>query len=144
MKQWELFGITDDDPDWTPKKKAPEPEIGNDDADEPQIVDRFPSMFWMTDAKLRFTAAPGISRLGLGAVGDLFEAFAIDRPDSEVIEAHVRSLGGEATTFELEMDGHLHHCWVSPVRGSDGQVCGTICVGLEVSVDVTAPTVELA
>ncbi len=40
MRQWELFGITDHDPDWTPPKVDREPDnvvtvldIGTDDED---------------------------------------------------------------------------------------------------------------
>jgi len=147
MRQWELFGITDTVPAWTPPKKEPErpaPLAPAADTERTIEMDRFPSVLWTTDASLRFTSSPGTSRVAdiAGSPG-VFDAFGIDNGD--VVEAHVRALEGGASSFELDRGGRPLRCWVSPVRASDGQVCGTICVGLELDADlVLGPTVEYA
>ena len=147
MRQWELFGITDTVPAWTPPKKEPDRPAPLDPAAgiEPAIaVDHFPSVLWTTDASLRFTSDPGMGRVGLRAGSpDVIDAFGIEGGD--VVEAHVRALAGGAASFDLHRNGLALRCWVSPVRASDGQVCGTICVGLELDADlVLDPSVEYA
>ena len=147
MRQWELFGITDTVPAWTPPKKEPErpapldPAAGVEAAIE---VDHFPSVLWTTDASLRFTSAPGTGLVGLPAGSpDVLDAFGID--GGSAVEAHLHALGGGASSFDLYRDGHAFRCWVSPVRASDGQVCGTICVGLELDAEMLFdPSVEYA
>ncbi len=142
MRQWELFGITDIAPNWTPPPKpAAEPTRSDRSDDLPVVVDRFPSVLWTTDATLRFTSFPAVADLGLtsGAI-DVLDLFGLDGEGEEVVSAHVEALGGRAATFELDRGDREIHCWVSPVRGDDGQVCGTICVGMELSVELrTAP-----
>jgi hypothetical protein len=140
MRQWELFGITDSDPDWTPTRPTQQPEA----PDEPELVNAFPTTFWTTDATLRITSGPAASRLGLPAAHDLLELFGLDGDGSAIVDAHVRALGGTAATFGLVRDGVLYHCWVSPIRRPDGQVAGTICVGLEVGAALAEERVELA
>jgi hypothetical protein len=144
MRQWELFGITDTVSTWTPPPK-PEPPLDPAAGTGSAIaVDRFPSTLWTTDASLRFTSAPGTAKVGLrpGSV-DVLMAFGPD--ESDVLEAHVHALGGAASSFELDRNDVRFRCWVSPVRASDGQVCGTMCVGLELDAAVRIdPTVEYA
>jgi hypothetical protein len=146
MRQWELFGITDTIPAWTPPKKEPERPAPLDPAakiDRTIEMDRFPSVLWTTDASLRFTSSPGKSRVAdIAGSPDVFDAFEID---DDVVEAHIGALKGGALSFDLDRGGRPIRCWVSPVRASDGRVCGTICVGLELDVDlVLDQTVEYA
>jgi hypothetical protein len=142
MRQWELFGITDDQPTWTPPKREPaaEPET----REEPAVLGAFPTVLWTTDATLRFTSSPAHSTLGLPAGTDLLEVFGLEGEGAIVIDAHVQALSGTAATFALLRGGKDLRAWVSPVRASDGQVCGTICVGIDATVTVDAPAVEFA
>jgi hypothetical protein len=144
MRQWELFGITDTEPTWAPPT-TPEPPLDPAAGIERAImVDHFPSMLWTTDASLRFTTAPGTAKVGLRA-GSTDVTVAFGPEEADVLEAHVHALGGTATSFDLHRNGSTFRCWVSPVRASDGQVCGTMCVGLELDADVLLdPTVEYA
>jgi hypothetical protein len=146
MRQWELFGITDTVSAWLPPKKEPERPTPLDPAagvERTIEMDRFPSVLWTTDASLRFTSSPGASRVtDIAGSPDVFDAFEID---DDVVDAHVRALKGGASSFDIDRGGRPLRCWVSPVRASNGQVCGTICVGLELDVDlVLGPTVEYA
>jgi len=144
MRQWELFGITDTVSTWTPPPK-PEPPLDPAATVEPTVlVDGFPSTFWTTDASLRFTSTPASARIGLfPASPDVLVAFGPE--ESDVVDAHLRALGGTSMSFDLERRGGVFRCWVSPVRGSDGRVCGTICVGLELDAELRLdPTVEYA
>jgi len=144
MRQWELFGITDTVSTWTPPPK-PEPPLDPAATAEPSIlVDRFPTTFWTTDASLRFTSTPGSERIGLfPGSPDVLVAFGPD--EAHVVDAHLKALGGTSSSFELARRGSTFRCWVSPVRGHDGVVCGTMCVGLELEAELRLdPTVEYA
>jgi hypothetical protein len=147
MRQWELFGITDTVPAWIPPKKEPERPVPLDPAAgvaRTIEMDRFPSVLWTTDSALRFTSSPGRNRVAdVAGSPDVFEAFGT--AGRNVVEAHLRALGGGASSFDLDRGGRPLRCWVSPVRDGDGGVCGTICVGLEIEADlVLGPTVEYA
>lgn len=135
MRQWELFGITDSVPTWAlPKPKQPDPPLDPAAGSEPAIfADGFPSTLWTTDAALRFTSAPGRTRVGVGGT-DVLTAFGPD--EGRVVEAHVRALAGSSSSFDLRRDGARFQCWVSPVRAGDGGVCGTICVGMALDADL--------
>jgi len=140
MRQWELFGITDSVPSWVPRKREPVPGLTPAPVPEPEpldpvagvepgiAMDGFPSLLWTTDESLRFTSTPGAERAGLppGAPG-VVAAF----DDPEVVDAHACAVAGGASTFDMRRNGRTFRCWVSPVRAPDGEVCGTICVGLE-------------
>ncbi len=142
MKQWELFGITDSVPSWTPTPKPGRP--ATQQADEAAVVvDPFPSLMWTTDAMLRFTSFPAVEDLGVTAPAvDLLELFGLDGEGEDILSAHVEALSGDAATFELEHEGRDILCWVSPVRARDGQVSGTICVGLDLAADRSAAPAE--
>jgi hypothetical protein len=146
MRQWELIGITDSAPTWVPPTpRQPEPPLDPAAGSEATIVvDMFPFTLWSTDAALRFTSAPGTEKVGLRAGStDVLVAFGPDETD--VVDAHICALGGTASSFDLSRKGRTFRCRVSPVRASDGQVCGTICVGLELDGDlVFDPAVEFA
>jgi hypothetical protein len=155
MKQWELRGFSDDPSPQVPDERdaivhksqatpqrtspirtgsrAPEPRL-----DEPQIVvDRFPMVFWTTDAELTFTSspAPGVLHLGLPADRfddqSLLDLFESDEVGIEVVEAHLRALRGRTTTVRIKGRGRRFHCWISPLQGPHGRLIGTICVGLD-------------
>ena len=154
MRQWELFGITDSVPNWTPPPKpasgttagpVAEPAHAERRDEQPVVVDRFPSVLWTTDATLRFTSFPGLADLGISTAAiDVLDLFGLDGPGEDVVSAHVEALGGGAATFELSRAGRELHCWVSPVRGRDGQVCGTICVGIDLMAELHTARAEIA
>lgn len=143
MRQWELFGITDQEPSWTPPKRDPAPEVPTA-VEEPAVLGAFPTILWTTDATLRFRSSPAHATLGLPAGSDLLEVFGLEGEGALIVDAHVQALSGVAATFALEREGRDLRAWVSPVRSSDGQVCGTICVGIDATVTVDAPSVEFA
>jgi hypothetical protein len=123
MRQWELFGITDQA---APKAEpAPRPSIrSNANA---------PSFFWSTDSALRMesmseAAAELIGRPVAGCVGrDLLELFGLSGPNSIALDAHITALGGEAATFILERSGVRVRCRVEPLV-ANGQRSGTCCI----------------
>jgi hypothetical protein len=149
MRQWELFGITDTVCDWTPRVQAPVPVKEADPADlapgaeieSELLLDGFPSLLWTTDAALCFTSSPGASRAGIPeGSASVMDGFS----EPEVVDAHVCAAAGGASTFDLHRNGETLRCWVSPVRSAEGAVCGTICVGLELSAALSLETVEYA
>jgi hypothetical protein len=146
MRQWDLIGITDSVPTWAPPKPMqPQPPLDPAaDSEPPVVVDLFPFTLWSTDAALRFTSAPGTARVDLRAGStDVLVAFGPDETDA--VDAHICALGGTGSSFDLHRNGRTFRCRVSPVWASDGEVCGTICVGLELDADLLfGPTVEYA
>jgi hypothetical protein len=145
MRQWELFGITDSAPTWVPPKpRQPEPPLDPAAGLEATVVvDMFPFTLWSTDSALRFTSTPGMARVGLrpGST-DVLVAFGPEETDA--VDAHICALGGTGSSFDLHRNGRTFRCRVSPVR-ANGEVCGTICVGLELDADLLFdPTVEYA
>jgi hypothetical protein len=129
MRQWELIGITDQEPGWTPPKSAePEPvEFVADDAGRSVF-------FWSTDESLRMRT---VSRAAAETLGvpiswclgrDLLELFGMEGPSLFVLEAHVAALEGREGTFKLWNEGEAIECRVAPTHGSDERVSGTFCI----------------
>jgi PAS domain-containing protein len=129
MRQWELIGITDSDPFWTPPKPADtEPEVVVTEEAGPTIF------FWSTDATLRMrsVSAAAADALGLPVSWcegrDLLDVFGLDGPNLAALEAHVGALSGEASTFTLRGERDATRCHVAPTHGADGRVSGTFCI----------------
>lgn len=128
MRQWELIGITDSEPYWTPPARSetePEPL----DTDDGTTV-----FFWSTDATLRMKS---ISDAAAGALGlprrwcegrDLLDLFGLDEPNLAVLEAHVEALNDRPGTFTLRGERGTIRCCVAPTHGVDGRVAGTFCI----------------
>lgn len=131
MRQWELIGITDSEPWWTPPKPAthdPDAAIAN----EPGR-----SVFlWSTDESLRMrTVSRGAADL-LGVpvsscLGrDLLALFGMEGPSLFVLEAHVAALEGREGAFKLWREGEAIECRVAPTHGSDERISGTFCIAV--------------
>jgi hypothetical protein len=135
MRQWELIGITDGQPAWTPPKQVerevePEPEAVLTEGSAGSVF------FWSTDELLRMRT---VSRGAAEALGvpiswclgrDLLEVFGMEGPSLFVLEAHVAALEGRAGTFKLWNEGEAIECQVAPTHGSDEQISGTFCIAV--------------
>lgn len=128
MRQWELIGITDSDPYWTPPAR-PEPEPERSSADDGRST-----FFWSTDAALRMRNVSPAAATALGlprswCLGrDLLELFGLDEPNLAVLEAHVEALNEHAGSFTLRDERGTIRCRVAPTHGVDGRVAGTFCI----------------
>jgi PAS domain S-box-containing protein len=103
------------------------------------MVDKMPLVLWTTDAKLNFTSAVGA---GLSALGvkpgelekqSLFEFFKTNDTQFPPIAAHLKALGGESTTYELNWDKHTFESHVQSLRDSEGELLGVIGVALDIT-----------
>lgn len=135
MRQWELIGITDSEPWWTPPKPTePETELEL----EPDIVfadEPGPSVFfWSTDQSLRLRT---VSRSAAQTIGkpmswcegrDLLDIFGMEGSNLAILEAHVEALDGGEGTFMLHGEQGSVECHVAPTHGTDDRVSGTFCI----------------
>jgi hypothetical protein len=142
MRQWELFGITDQEPvvvTPVPRRAEEQPatiEPIGPTADEPEF-------FWATDTALRMHV---VSEAAVEVMGwpagrclgeDLLTLFGLGGPNFDVVSAHVNALGGETDTFTLEGPRGTVRCWVGPVHDETGRLSGTRCLAVAMeSVDV--------
>ena len=103
------------------------------------LIDQLPAILWTVDKDLRFTSAlgAGLTRLGLVAddlltsnLEDFLEASDRTHP---ALAAHRRSVAGEPVTFHLELKGGSYACHAEPLRDSDGEIQGVICMALDVT-----------
>jgi PAS domain-containing protein len=131
MKQWELRGVTVD------REGAGERSVRSGDGLDPLriLMNQVPALFWTTDADLVLTSSLGaeFERLGLGpnqlvgtALAQLFES----EKDGDLIRAHHRALAGSSVQFGASWARRSFRARVAPLRDSDGQVIGTICVAV--------------
>src|ERR1041385_5379845 len=101
------------------------------------LMDRLPASVWTTDAELRITSSQGALLESLGVrAEELVGSTVMDRtpnPDSPVVIAHRRALGGEASDYRIVRSGRNFHNHVEPLRSADGEVTGTIGVAIDVS-----------
>ncbi|MDD5329755.1 MAG: sensor histidine kinase [Sulfuricella sp.] len=110
-------------------------------AERPQII------VWSTDRDLRFTSSSGdgLSLLGLqpGDAGQagmgLYDNFhAASKNDFFPIEAHLLSLQGESSVYDVEWTGRHFHCETHPQRDGAGNIIGVTGVAV-----AAAPTRKL-
>src|ERR1041385_6084985 len=101
------------------------------------LMDRLPASVWTTDAELRITSSQGALLESLGVrAEELVGTTVMDRtpnPDSPVVIAHRRALGGEPSAYGSVRSGGNFHNHVEPLRSADGEVTGTIGVAIDVS-----------
>jgi PAS domain-containing protein len=127
MRQWELIGITDSDPWWTPPRREqrlarPEPGPG-----------RW-TFFWSTDASLRLRTVSDAAAEELGVAPvrcegrELLDVLAFVGPDLTPLEAHAEALSGGVGTFTLRGETGAVRCRVAPTHGEDDRVIGTFCL----------------
>ena len=135
MRQWELIGITDTEPWWTP----PPPQEAEPEMREEIVVAEGAGrsiFFWSTDESLRMRT---VSRAAADVMGvpvssclgrDLLALFGMEGPSLFVLEAHVAALEGGEGTFKLWNEGQSIECRVAPTHGSDERISGTFCIAV--------------
>ncbi|HJP66118.1 MAG TPA: PAS domain-containing protein [Actinomycetota bacterium] len=145
MKQWELFGLTDD-----PASPMRQPVLVRSDEPARALVDQVPGMMWTTNRQLRFTSfvGRGVGRLGLGPnqiVGTgLAELFETSSAAFDAVTAHRRALRGETVSLWLTWGSVSLHAVVAPLRDAGQETIGIIGVALEVRERAPAPGREAA
>jgi PAS domain S-box-containing protein len=104
------------------------------------LNEKMPAMLWATDKNLHYTYSAGsaLAQVGLkpGQVvgrqlGEL--TGKSNHAVSSGIEFNRRALNGESVTYDIEISGRILHCDIEPLWDPDGNVIGTIGVGLDVT-----------
>jgi PAS domain-containing protein len=136
MRQWELFGITDSDIEWSSASEDDEEPVTSRRV---PVVPRLrarerPMFFWSTDASLRLQAVSGAATrfLGAGLEGregqDILDVFGMEGPNLSILESHASALAGETTVFVLEGPWGRLRCRVAPSHDGEDRVMGTFCI----------------
>ena len=121
------------------ERKRAEEKVRESEARLRVLVEQLPAALWTVDRSLCFTSAvgAGLGRLGLkpNAVAGLSLAQYFGTSDSlfPPIAAHRRAIAGEATTFHAEWKNGSYTCHVEPLRSSDGELQGAICMALDIT-----------
>ena len=125
--------------DITQRKQA-EDEHRESEARFRLLNEKMPAMLWATDKNLRYTYSAGsaLAQVGLKPgqlVGSqLGELAGKSNPAvSSGIEFNRRALTGKSVTYDIEILGRILHCDIEPLSDPDGNVIGTIGVGLDVT-----------
>jgi PAS domain-containing protein len=131
MRQWELIGITDQEPPPPPRRFA------GIDTVRPAIEGR-PVFFWTTDTALRMRTVTGAAAEVIGLPfakcegRDLLALFGMEGPSLAILEAHVAALSGDTAEFTLHGARGTVRCEVAPTHDALDRVIGTFCLALEV------------
>ncbi|HEX4826116.1 MAG TPA: PAS domain S-box protein [Candidatus Polarisedimenticolaceae bacterium] len=103
------------------------------------LVSQMPAILWSTDRDLRFTSSvgAGLGHLELKAnevVGKtLQEYFGTGDPRALPIATHLRALGGEPSTYEMDWKGRTFHSHVEPLYDAGRQIVGTIGAAIDLT-----------
>jgi len=103
------------------------------------LVEQLPAVLWTVDRNLRFTSALGAGFTRLKIKPDallgtsLLDYFETSDQTFLPIAAHRRAVAGEPMTFHVEWKSGSYACHVEPLRDSDGQVSGAICMSLDIT-----------
>lgn len=121
------------------ERKRAEARMRESEARLRVLIEQLPAVVWSVDMNLRFTSSlgAGLARLGLKpdeVVGmSLAEFFETSDSSFMPIAAHRRAVAGEPVTFHVDWKDGSYACHVEPLRDSDGEVCGAICMALDVT-----------
>ena len=100
------------------------------------LAERFPGIFWLTDAELRLTHISGTLMAESETppetlVGKSLQDIMAPERVEETLTRHRRALAGEPTTFELDFGGRFLQARIEPLRRDDGGVEGVLGVAVE-------------
>ena len=121
------------------ERKRSEEKVRESEARLRVLVEQLPAVLWTVDRGLRFTSAlgAGFARLKIKPdelVGmSLLDYFETTDQTFLPIAAHRRAVAGEPMTFHVEWKSGSYACHVEPLRDSDGQVSGAICMSLDIT-----------
>jgi PAS domain S-box-containing protein len=101
------------------------------------IVERMPAVLWTTDTDLRYVSYMGA---GLHALGhktnelsgrSLYDYFATRDPSFPPIDAHLRALRGESTTYVVTWMDRTFESHTDPLRDANNKIVGVIGIALD-------------
>ncbi|HSL11986.1 MAG TPA: PAS domain-containing protein [Actinomycetota bacterium] len=143
MRQWELIGITDDDPMWTAPART---EADGAPVSSPVTIDHVAvdpadrgngtAFLWATDLSLNLRSVSSVASVLLGRDPEacegreLLDVVGMEGPSLAVLEAHVAALAGDDGSFSLRGDLVSVRCRVTPLHGEDGRIIGTFCMAI--------------
>ncbi len=105
------------------------------------IVEAMPAWLWSVDRALVFDGSLGVGLSGLRSPENaflgrsLYELFETSDRDHPAIAAHLRSLGGEAVSFNLTHRDRTFRVFTHPRRNQRGRIVGVRGFGLDVTTE---------
>jgi two-component system cell cycle sensor histidine kinase/response regulator CckA len=121
------------------ERKRADAKVRDSEARLRVLVEQLPAVLWTVDKNLRFTSClgAGLTRLGLKpnelAGRSLLDYFETADQTFMPIAAHRRALAGEPSTFHVEWKNGSYACHVEPLRNSEGDTEGAICMALDIT-----------
>src|SRR5246500_2514147 len=121
------------------ERKRSEERVRESEARLRVLVEQLPAVLWTVDRDLRFTSALGAGFVRLKIKPDtlvgtsLLDYFETTDQTFLPFAAHRRAVAGEPMTFHVEWKSGSYACHVEPLRDSDGQVSGAICMSLDIT-----------
>jgi PAS domain S-box-containing protein len=116
-----------------------EEKLRSSDARLRVLIEQLPAVLWTVDSDMRFTSVlgAGLARLGLKQnelVGQTLADY-LETSDGTypAVAAHRKAVAGEPVTFHLEWKNGSYACHAEPLRGSQGEIQGVICMALDVT-----------
>jgi len=99
-------------------------------------------LYWNVDAALRLRAVvggnssvfAGLTRRYEGST--LFDVFATDDPAHVAIDAHLRALGGEVVSYDIEHDARHYRSSVRPLLDGAGRIVGASGFATDATAEV--------
>jgi PAS domain-containing protein len=103
------------------------------------LLTQMPAVLWTTDRDMRFTSSDGAGLTGLhlrpnqGIGMSLYDYFHTTDPDHPWVAAHRRAIGGEAVSFDGELQQRTFQIHLEPFLDAQGQIVGSIGLALDIS-----------
>ena len=108
------------------------------------LLGKIPALLWATDTEARFTSLTGAGLETTGVDAQVYAGRSVEDlfPSTDhsqrTLSAHLKALGGDACSFDVELNGRELQAHLEPLVGPDGAIAGVIGVALDLTERMVA------